>query len=54
MAYYKVPGYIAFVDALPLTATQKIMRKELKDLSARLKDDPATHDLTAMKKRQPA
>jgi len=29
MAYYKVPGHIAFVDSLPLTPTQKIQRKTL-------------------------
>jgi len=51
IAYYKVPSYIAFVDALPLTATQKIMRAELKALAARLTEDPTTHDLRALKKR---
>lgn len=51
IAYYKVPGYIAFVEALPLTATQKIMRADLKALAARLVDDPATHDLRTVKKR---
>lgn len=54
MAYYKVPGYIAFVDALPLTSTQKIQRAELKALAARLLDDPATVDVTRLKKRQVA
>ena len=54
MAYYKVPGYIAFVDDLPLTATQKIQRAELKALAARLLDDPATIDTTRFKKRQVA
>jgi acyl-coenzyme A synthetase/AMP-(fatty) acid ligase len=34
LAYYKAPGYVAFVDALPLTSTQKIQRRELKDLAA--------------------
>ncbi len=54
MAYYKVPGYIAFVDALPLTPTQKIQRAELKALAARLLADGAAHDLSALKKRQVA
>ena len=36
IAYYKVPGYVAFVDALPLTATKKIQRAALKALAARL------------------
>ena len=30
VAYYKVPGYIAFVDALPLTTTGKVIRRELR------------------------
>ncbi|WP_048646950.1 AMP-binding protein [Nitratireductor soli] len=54
VAYYKVPGYIAFVDALPLTSTQKIQRSELKTLVTRLLDDPATTDTRAMKKRRAA
>lgn len=54
VAYYKVPGYIAFLDALPLTATQKIQRGELKTLVPRLLSDPQTVDTRAMKKRQAA
>lgn len=52
MAYYKVPGYIAFVDALPLTATNKIQRGELRKLAGRLLDDPRTVDTRKMKRRQ--
>ncbi len=54
MAYYKVPGYIAFVEALPLTPTQKIQRKALKDLAASLRSHPDTVALTHLKKRQVA
>lgn len=54
MAYYKVPGYIARVDALPLTATQKIQRAALKGLASDLLNDPATADLRYLKKRQVA
>lgn len=54
MAYYKVPGHIAFVDALPLTATQKIQRAALKALAADRLNDPATITLTHLKKRQVA
>jgi len=54
MAYYKVPGYIAFVEALPLTATQKIQRAALKALAADLLNKGAAHDTTALKKRQVA
>ncbi|MFK7964888.1 MAG: AMP-binding protein [Burkholderiaceae bacterium] len=34
LAYYKAPGYLAFVDKLPLTATQKVQRGELKKTAA--------------------
>lgn len=54
MAYYKVPGYIAFIEELPLTPTQKIQRKALKDMAIRLMDDPKTAILTHLKKRQVA
>ena len=30
LAYYKAPGYVAFVETLPLTPSQKIQRGELK------------------------
>jgi acyl-CoA synthetase (AMP-forming)/AMP-acid ligase II len=52
MAYYKVPGYVAFVDELPLTSTQKIQRKELKQLALSFVDAPATIDTRHLKKRQ--
>ncbi|MCR9134780.1 MAG: AMP-binding protein [Alphaproteobacteria bacterium] len=52
MAYYKVPGYVAFVDVLPLTATQKIQRSELKALALELLTDPATANTVHLKKRQ--
>lgn len=54
MAYYKVPGYVAFVDKLPLTSTQKIQRAELKALVATLVDDAATIRTVHLKKRSGA
>jgi len=54
MAYFKVPGYFAFVDALPLTATNKLQRAELKALAARLVSDPATVNTIRFKRRQVA
>ena len=33
LAYYKAPGYVAFVDSLPLTTTNKIQRGEMKALA---------------------
>ena len=33
LAYFKAPGYVAFVPMLPLTATQKVQRGELRGLA---------------------
>ncbi|HEY9278947.1 MAG TPA: AMP-binding protein [Eoetvoesiella sp.] len=52
LAYYKVPGHIAFVEALPLTATNKIQRGELKKMAPALVGTPLCIDTCAMKKRQ--
>lgn len=52
IAYYKVPGFVASVSQLPLTATQKIQRSELKSLAARLLSDPDTVDTTVLKRRR--
>lgn len=52
MAYYKVPGWVAFVESLPLTATQKIQRGSLKDLVVRTRDADGFFDTRALKKRR--
>ncbi len=54
LAYYKAPGYIAFVGELPLTATQKIQRGRLKALASERLGAPDTHDLRHLKKRTAA
>ncbi len=51
LAYYKAPGYIAFQDSLPVTATQKIQRGTLKTLVGELLKAPGTIDLRHLKKR---
>lgn len=51
MAYYKTPGWIAFVDALPVTATEKIQRGEIRTLAGEILERGAAHDLRALKKR---
>ncbi len=51
LAYYKAPGYIAFIDALPLTATNKVQRGAMKDLALRLLADPCCIDTRVLKKR---
>ena len=51
LAYYKAPGFIAFVPSLPLTSTQKIQRGQLKDLIDKIAGGEDVVDLRAMKKR---
>ena len=36
LAYYKLPGYIAFVDSLPVTATQKVRYGAVAELAQSL------------------
>lgn len=52
LAYFKAPGYVAFVDAIPLTASQKVQRGELKKLAAELPGQAGCLDLRHLKKRQ--
>ena len=52
LAYYKAPGYVAFVDALPLTPSQKIQRGQLRELAHALPGQANCIDTRAMKKRQ--
>ena len=49
LAYYKAPGFIAFVAELPLTSTQKIQRDELLGVVAALA--AAAHDTRGLKRR---
>lgn len=52
LAYYKVPGYVAFMDALPLTATNKLQRGKIGNLAATLPGGARCIDTRDMKKRQ--
>jgi acyl-CoA synthetase (AMP-forming)/AMP-acid ligase II len=58
LAYFKVPGYVAFVDALPVTATQKLQRTETRAMAANAVGAPGTIDLrefkTALRQRDRA
>jgi acyl-CoA synthetase (AMP-forming)/AMP-acid ligase II len=53
LAYYKAPGWVAFVEALPLTGTQKIQRGALKDLVGEIMAQQRSFDTRALKKRAP-
>ncbi|MGE4409770.1 MAG: AMP-binding protein [Sphingobium sp.] len=54
LAYYKPPGYIAFVQELPLTPTNKIKRGDLKEVVMTLFEGQNFHDVRHLKKRQGA
>src|SRR5581483_8291847 len=49
LAYHKVPGHIAFVDTIPVTATQKLQRGVIKTLAAQAVGAPGTIDLRDFK-----
>ncbi|MGI4855713.1 MAG: AMP-binding protein [Janthinobacterium lividum] len=51
LAYYKAPGYIAFVDALPTTSTNKVQKMRLAAFAQNPLDTPACFDLRSTKKR---
>jgi acyl-CoA synthetase (AMP-forming)/AMP-acid ligase II len=51
LAYYKAPGYVAFVERLPLTSTQKIQRRAVKELVADLLERAEYVETRALKKR---
>ena len=49
LAYHKVPGYIAFVDELPVSSTQKLRRGEIKTEAARMVAEGGAIDLRGLK-----
>ena len=50
LAYYKWPGYIGFVDSLPLTASEKVQRGEVKKLARAMVAEQRCLDFNARKK----
>ena len=56
LSYFKLPGYIAFVNELPLTASNKPQRAELKKMAqlivGELNQQPSCFDLRSQKKKQ--
>jgi acyl-CoA synthetase (AMP-forming)/AMP-acid ligase II len=52
LAYYKLPGYFAFVDSLPVTATQKPRYGVLAELARSLLEEPSPslHDVRQAKR----
>jgi acyl-coenzyme A synthetase/AMP-(fatty) acid ligase len=51
LSYFKVPGWVAFVESLPLTASQKVARGELKVVAQRMVGGPDCVDTRGLKRR---
>ncbi|MDH4042661.1 MAG: ATP-dependent acyl-CoA ligase, partial [Gammaproteobacteria bacterium] len=51
LAYFKIPGYIAFVDALPLTPSEKPKRGDIKALAVSLLQGGQCYDVRHLKQR---
>jgi crotonobetaine/carnitine-CoA ligase len=51
LAYFKVPGWIVFVDDLPTTSTQKVQKALIFEKGSDPRHHARAHDLRALKKR---
>jgi acyl-CoA synthetase (AMP-forming)/AMP-acid ligase II len=51
LSYFKVPGWVVFVATLPLTASQKVARGELKSKAQHLVAQPGCIDTRVLKRR---
>jgi len=54
LAYFKAPGYVAFIDTLPTTATNKVQKTKLADFGANPLEAPHCFDLRSRKRRERA
>ena len=54
LAYFKAPGWVLFIDALPVTATNKVQKTKLTDFGANPLAQPQCFDLRANKRREKA
>ena len=52
LTYFKAPGYIAFAEELPLTASQKVNRAAVKQLARECVQAEEALDLRALKRRR--
>ncbi len=49
IAYHKLPGYVVFVDRLPVSSTQKLQRGEIKTMAAKAVEEGSAIDLRKLK-----
>nr|WP_269473261.1 AMP-binding protein [Kineobactrum salinum] len=54
LAYYKAPGYLLFCDTLPVTASNKPRRADIKALARQRVEAGDCLDTRSLKKRRPA
>ncbi|WP_343227807.1 AMP-binding protein [Sphingobium phenoxybenzoativorans] len=52
LAYYKLPAWIAFIDKVPVTGTQKVQKGQIFVDIDDPREDPRTIDLRAFKRRK--
>ncbi|MEC9345709.1 MAG: AMP-binding protein [Pseudomonadota bacterium] len=52
LAYYKAPGWIAFIEKLPTTGTQKVQKQEIFPKGSDPRQAPGVIDLRAAKKKR--
>jgi crotonobetaine/carnitine-CoA ligase len=53
LAYYKLPAWIAFIDKVPVTGTQKVQKGQIFLDVEDPRDDPRIIDLRQYKRRKP-
>ncbi len=51
LAYFKVPGYISFLESLPMTASNRVQRAQIFASDVDPRAHAATHDLRHLKRR---
>lgn len=51
LSYFKAPGYVAFVDELPVTSTNKVQKARLADFASKELASPRCFDLRERKRR---
>jgi len=52
LQYFKIPGYLAFVESLPTTSSQKLQRGEIRKLGRAIVDEGRAFDLRALKRKK--
>jgi acyl-coenzyme A synthetase/AMP-(fatty) acid ligase len=50
LAYYKAPGWVLFLDDLPVTATNKVRKTSIAEIGGDPRERPGAFDLRGMKK----